>query len=413
MTEAPIAPRSTRLHTLTGMRFAAALLVFFTHISLEGFFTDPDAQHAASFLLKREGWTGVGFFFVLSGFVLTWSARPGDTKRAFWRRRLVKIYPNHVLTWAIAFGLLIWAGKSVTAGVAIPNLLLVHTWVPVVQNFASMNTVAWSLCCEALFYLLFPWLLAAVERIRPERLWAATIGVLATIVLLPFFALLLPDQPRVPFATDVPVYQFWFLYLFPPVRVLDFLLGILLAKLLLSGRRAPLTLAPASLLVVAGLVVQLWAPYMWALVAVGVIPTALLILAAATADVRGTFSPWRWRFVVWLGDISFAFYMIHELVLHYRHQLFGIQQAWATPAAILVILGFLVLDTLIAWGLYSGFENAIVRRWSRPRRRVTAAVVIPAPAAAKQAASQSDTPSPSSAGMTVAPAAAATEGADL
>ena len=36
----------------------------------------------------------VSLFFILSGFVLTRFARPGDTARAFWRRRVVKIYPK-------------------------------------------------------------------------------------------------------------------------------------------------------------------------------------------------------------------------------------------------------------------------------------------------------------------------------
>ncbi|WP_063821296.1 acyltransferase family protein [Nocardia cerradoensis] len=369
MTDTSQPTKVPRLPTLTGMRFAAALLVFCTHVSLEGFFADAGAADTASFLVKRAGWAGVGFFFVLSGFVLAWSARPGDTTVGFWRRRAVKIYPNHVLTWAIAFALLLWTGKTVTAGVAIPNLLLVHTWLPIVQNFASMNTVAWSLCCEAFFYLLFPWLLAAVNRIRAERLWAATIAVIAVIVVLPLIAQLLPDRPRVPFAPDVPVYQFWFVYLFPPVRTLDFLLGILLAKLLLSGRRAPLSLAPATGLAVLGYVGLLYAPYLFALDAVTIVPIALLILAGARADVRGTPSLWRARFVVWLGDISFAFYMIHELVLHYRVRLFGIQAAWSTPVALAVVLGLLVVDVLLAWGLYSAVESPIVRRWSRPRRR--------------------------------------------
>jgi peptidoglycan/LPS O-acetylase OafA/YrhL len=42
--------------------------------------------------------TGVSFFFVLSGFVLTWSARPDDIATGFWRRRIARIYPVHLVT---------------------------------------------------------------------------------------------------------------------------------------------------------------------------------------------------------------------------------------------------------------------------------------------------------------------------
>ncbi|MFD3872816.1 acyltransferase [Streptomyces sp. NPDC058623] len=43
------------------------------------------------------GPVGVSLFFVLSGFVLSVSARKTDTAGAFWRRRLMKIYPT---TWS-------------------------------------------------------------------------------------------------------------------------------------------------------------------------------------------------------------------------------------------------------------------------------------------------------------------------
>ncbi|MBJ6623429.1 hypothetical protein H4N49_35690 [Streptomyces sp. DHE17-7] len=39
----------------------------------------------------NAGALGVTFFFVLSGFVLTWSARDRDTAPRFWRRRLVNV----------------------------------------------------------------------------------------------------------------------------------------------------------------------------------------------------------------------------------------------------------------------------------------------------------------------------------
>jgi peptidoglycan/LPS O-acetylase OafA/YrhL len=39
---------------------------------------------------------------VLSGFVLTWSARKYDTVRQFWHRRFLKIFPHHIVAFAIA-----------------------------------------------------------------------------------------------------------------------------------------------------------------------------------------------------------------------------------------------------------------------------------------------------------------------
>src|SRR5205823_3153004 len=43
----------------------------------------------------------VSFFFVLSGFVLTWNNSARDTRR-YYRNRLARIVPNYVVTWALA-----------------------------------------------------------------------------------------------------------------------------------------------------------------------------------------------------------------------------------------------------------------------------------------------------------------------
>ncbi|MCG8970427.1 acyltransferase family protein [Streptomyces sp. CL12-4] len=77
----------SRLPSLTGLRFLAALAVFAHH----AFLPIPPlrllADDATEFRLYRwfnqAGGLGVSFFFVLSGFVLTWSARHDDTTTSF------------------------------------------------------------------------------------------------------------------------------------------------------------------------------------------------------------------------------------------------------------------------------------------------------------------------------------------
>ncbi|NUT52856.1 MAG: acyltransferase, partial [Saccharothrix sp.] len=212
-----------RLPTLTGMRFAAALMVFAFHVSLEGVFADTSVGGAYYAAVNKFGFVGVSFFFILSGFVLTWSARETDAPRRFWRRRFVKIYPNHVVTWVAAVVLMVAVGPAFGWHQALPNLLLVHTWVPVREVFSSMNNVSWSLACEVLFYLSFPVLLPLVRRIRPERLWVAA-GALAVagVLVVPVAGAVLPASPSVPWDPGTSMASFWFLYVFPPVRALEF-----------------------------------------------------------------------------------------------------------------------------------------------------------------------------------------------
>jgi len=173
----------SRLPSLTGLRFLAALCVFLFHTTLANSPIPPngpvspfaDRRLAAdyAFVLGHAGPLGVSFFFVLSGFVLTWSSRPGEPALAFMRRRVVKIYPNHVVMWAVALLLFAWASGG--PGAWFPNLLLIHGYFPQPAVNLSVNPPSWTLCCEMLFYLSFPFLIGPLRRIPVRRLWIAQI----------------------------------------------------------------------------------------------------------------------------------------------------------------------------------------------------------------------------------------------
>ncbi|WP_236792326.1 acyltransferase [Amycolatopsis sp. GM8] len=349
------------------MRFIAAFMVFACHAcSMAYFHADVDA--ALLPYVFGSGWSGVEFFFILSGFVLTWSARDDDQLRRFWRRRFVKIYPNHLLTWAVAVVLALWAGEAVTTGRVLPSLFLVHTWFPDLTVITSINVPSWSLSCELLFYLSFPLLLRLVRKIRPNRLWLCAGVVAATIMILPLFAdYLLPGTPTLP-GQHMSLVQNWFLVSFPPVRVLDFTLGILMARIVQTGKWIRLPMSAAVLLLVVGCVFEvLLFPTVYGLTAPVVIPLALVIAAGATADVERKPSLVRGKVMVWLGEISFAMYLVHFLVLKYVHDALGADRTWDTPIAVLIIVGLLGLTIFISWLMYTFVERPSMRRWSRPR----------------------------------------------
>ncbi|MGY1456052.1 acyltransferase family protein [Streptomyces sp. SS8] len=364
---------SPRLPSLTGLRFVAAALVFLFHGGLEFLFRDPGAQESYLFGTASAGFVGVSFFFALSGFVLAWSARPGDSAPRFWRRRFAKILPNHVVTFVLALVLLAWTGASTGVLPALANLLLVHSWVPDIAYVGSANDVSWSLSVEAAFYLVFPLLFALANRIRPNRLWYWAGGTAVMIVLMPVAAqLLLPDQPQFMWG-NASFVQIWFLYDFPVVRALEFTLGILLARIVLTGRWIGLGVLPASLLVGAAYAASLYVPFLYRFAAITAIPLALLVAATAASDIKGRRSVLSTRPMVWLGEISFAFYLLHRLVLHYGHLAFGSTPdghgglagpAWSTPGAVAFLAGAFAVSVLLAWALWALVERPAMRRWS-------------------------------------------------
>ncbi|MFF5185324.1 acyltransferase family protein [Streptomyces sp. NPDC000345] len=365
--------RSSRLPSLTGMRFFAAFLVFLFHLSLLDAYSTPGEGHGPfASVLKNGGWAGVTFFFILSGFVLAWSARDDDTTRAFWGRRLAKIYPNHVVTFFLA--LVMYAYASATWGRGIPNFLLLQAWVPRDDVFFSINNPSWSLSCELVFYLLFPVLHRWTLRIRAERLWGWAAATAAVIVLLPLAVQLLPaGETFGPNHANSPLYghsitQMWLVYIFPPARVLDFLLGILAARIVLSGRWIGLGVLPALALTVGAYAVSLTVPFLFSLNAVVVVPFALLIAATAARDARGLGTAVGGRVWVWLGEVSFAFYLVHQILLSFTQERLGFKEADSPAAAVGVAALVAAVSLLLAWLLYIGVERPVVRAWARRAR---------------------------------------------
>ncbi len=373
---------SSRLPTLTGLRFIAATMVFAFHsVLFGGLFSSAGTTDTLGSVVSGGGWTGVSFFFVLSGFVLTWSVRSTDTIQKFWRRRLFKIFPNHVVTAVIAFVLLIWVAGAADVGPWWYNIFLVHGWFPEPSVLFTGNPVAWSLCCELLFYLAFPLLYLGIKRIRPERLWAWAGVVVLAIFLVPTLAGVLPQASgiaggEVAPVIDITLWEQWFIALFPPVRMLDFVLGIVLARIVITGRTMPLSFGGAVAFAVAAYAITPLFPGPYRIAATMVIPLGLVIAAGAKTDIANAGGWLSSRPMVWLGDISFALYMVHWLVVDYGHRLLGQTMSWSTPVGLLVLALLFGSAVLAAALLYTFVERPIMRRFSAGRRRPL--VVVPA-----------------------------------
>ncbi|MFF0835568.1 MULTISPECIES: acyltransferase family protein [unclassified Streptomyces] len=334
------------LPSLTGLRWVAALLVFGLHVNNFGYFGgEPGRLVLWGF---GAGATGVSFFFVLSGFVLTWSARPHDRAPAFWRRRIARVYPVHLVTLGLAL-LMAYAlprQPRPTSGQALSNLLLVHSWWR--PWWQTLNPVSWSLACEAFFYAAFPLLFLLLRRLGPRG--ATALGVLSVAAVL------------VLARADAHHWTEQALYSMPAARLPEFVLGAVTARLVQLGRwRGPGLEASLALAVIGYFLVPQVTPGYSATVCT-IAGFALLIPAAAVADLRGLPSLWRRRRLVRLGELSFAFYMIHLLVLRAGTQLLGNKPHFGLLAGLAVTAVAFAVSLALAWVLYEAVE--------RPARRL-------------------------------------------
>jgi peptidoglycan/LPS O-acetylase OafA/YrhL len=368
------APRRPALPSLTGLRFIAAGLVFCFHITLANSPippfgpVNPVANHHVadmlSWLFGKAGYVGVSFFFVLSGFVLYWSTKPNEPATAFWRRRALKIFPNHLVVFGLAMALFAAAITPVRSW--LPNIFLLHSFFPQADTYVSVNPPSWTLCCELLFYLLFPLIVVPIRRIADNRLWLwAAIMVAGTVAVALVTQYVVPSTPKSPI-TPVSVTQFWTGYIFPPSRLFEFVFGMLLARLVIAGRAPRIRPLAAAGLVVAGYAAALVAPFVYGFEAITMVPIGLVIVAFASADTRGERTGLRSRTAVWLGEISFGFYISQGVVVFYGRRLLG-AAAFAGPVAVLVVIGIFAATVTSGWLLYTFVERPIMRRWSRKR----------------------------------------------
>ena len=184
-------PPVGQLDALTGLRFVAALAVFVHHIGNK--FGMPHVRGCLGAL-------AVSFFFVLSGFILTYVYH-GRLDRAgvkrFYFTRWARIWPLHFVCLLLV---LFVAGRwhLITRDGGLLQLLLngtlLQSWIPFRTYVFSFNGVSWSISTELFFYLMFPLFLLGGQR----RFWfkyvglllftAVTLFSLQTLSTVPFWA---------------------------------------------------------------------------------------------------------------------------------------------------------------------------------------------------------------------------------
>ena len=338
-------------HDVHALRALASVFVLVFHVN-------PD--------LLPGGFAGVDIFYVISGFVIFRGLFANAAHRsvlAFYRRRLFRIFPNIVattgLTLFVGFLLMTPDELSRLAGSALASLFSVSNFyfadrlgyfAPAVAATPLIHF--WSLAVEEQFYLLTPPLLALFAWCRTTR--AIVIAILAIIGLSfamnCFMVYGLNDTTRA--------------FYFPFTRFWEIGLGVLLAAVEPHLRLSPPTRRLAIGLAIAGLIASGFAlsaeiafPGLAALLPT--LATALFILAASDALPAATRLS-RSRPVVFLGDISYALYIVHWPIIAFWNILKGTEKGW--PAELLL----LALCLTAAVAMRQAVELPFIRLGRRP-----------------------------------------------
>ena len=397
--------KNQNLPSLTGARWWAAFAVFLLHalIFLQVYPFQKTELFATihRFVPMQLGSAGVTFFFILSGFLIYWSNQHLTVQKTpnYLLRRVTKIFPTHL----IGVGLFFLASYSLTTGwvldfsrlqLWLPNVLLVHTWVPSWTNLATLNVPDWSLVSEMLYYLTFPLLIPLVRRIHGRGNWvglavtfACSLAIITTVHLVApgsketanFFVPILWDGSVSPVA-DVHAHHLWFerasgtvdmtywlSYYFPLTRFFEFYLGVFAAKLIGEKQFTYTRILPPLALLAVSYVATWWVPLAFKMSVVMSLPMTLVIATLAARDIAGKTGWIGSETSVLLGNISFAFYIVQfpVMVAVQRYILAGHELGfgvWAGAAALCF-----VVSVALSWVVYTFVDAPLMRAVSGRR----------------------------------------------
>ena len=306
----------SKILPLTSVRFFAALYVVLFH-------TTPGIlpQGVQSSILGRIlglGYISVSFFFLLSGFILAFvylkDGKPVDRRR-FYIARVARIYPLYLAAMLLDLPHFIyvqrhifhWGWGDIAATVVVTSGL-VQVWF---AKWQGLNFPGWSLSVEAFFYLFFPFVGAALWRMRGRTM------ILFSILIYGAGVLFVEAMVHTSLSPTLQGYS-------PLEHFYTFVLGICLAKLFVwtteeptrseaLQRYAPWMLAAGVTGYLAAPVFNLPLSPVW-MQHGGQVPLFALILLAMTSGQKTIVKVFSANWLVVLGEASFALYLIHNPV---------------------------------------------------------------------------------------------------
>lgn len=362
------------IKSINGWRAVFALMIVLFHVGVAD--------------LEEMTWAGVTFFFMASGFLLAlkhpFEHLDGQSWRHFAWNHAVKLFPLHWLTLVIWIAAMAVLGLLVIKPLAlVANALLLHSWSLSHSVYFSYNRFSWFLSTLLFCYLCYPllsnWL--SSMRLRSRLVIAASLALIDIVVLA---------------ITGSNDYYRTALYVFPPVRIIDFIIGMVLAGTVARVRELPVigkggsgTDAELIALALLSVVVMSYRSYGWLLpwsdAIVWWLPVAVILLSCVIYDKREGFVGkfLASRPLQWLGDISFEIFILQgvaALIFNYlcapalAHLGFGHPSPFDTPwdkspfsvsPYSLIPWFILPIDILLAWLVNRLFTRPVSRMLRR------------------------------------------------
>jgi len=189
-------PTDDRLPALDLLRFFAAVAVMIYHFTYS--FSVAGGPPISSLeVATRHGYLGVELFFMISGFVILWSAKNRPAMK-FARARALRLYPEFWVSVLISAAVFFLVPGGRGTNLSLGNVLLNFTMIPQYLGAPYVDGVYWTLGVEIKFYFLV-WGLILLRQIQFVERWvfawitvclAATLvdvgGIIRSIIIFPY-----------------------------------------------------------------------------------------------------------------------------------------------------------------------------------------------------------------------------------
>ena len=302
----------------------------------------------------------VSFFFILSGVVVGYSSFRKEISFSihgmieFMWKKIKKIYPLYFLTtvFTVCYSkipfLVATHENMALRGEAVQllkNIFLIQSWFP--ENYFSYNGVGWFLSTILFLYLLTVPALACANRVKKSpRNFLFFSGIIGMAVAATILYCYLFRHSNL---------EFWE-YVFPVAHIGEYLAGISLAYIVrlkkdkISDSSWTATLFTAA--EVAALVLWIGAMYFggdgWRGRIVDWLFPNLILLGIFTIGKGAVSKLFRLSALKALGDISFACFLIHQIIIHIYWETSGIAENSSMEGKLFSLLFCLVMTILMA-----------------------------------------------------------------
>ena len=310
--------RIDSLHAIRGLAF---LGIFLYHAVK----TFPGGGVFYDLISTGPGPCGVSVFFILSGFLMTYSYWDREPERnlkacaAFSIKKIRRLYPLHLIM--LAFGVLRLKMRHHSTSEILIRLLktvpLLQTWFP--TGYQAINTVAWYLSVCLFLYFIFPFLLPGIKRGSKAASLLKALVIYALQVSAGYIA-----------AHYTGLDLKWVTYCHPLYRTCDFMIGACLASFFEHDRQEADRSSDAALwtcletvavlLTLASCIVFTkvrGSDLLWFARTCLFVPACALLVFAFSYDSGHISGLLKNRVVFWLADISPQAYLIHRLVIFF------------------------------------------------------------------------------------------------